>query len=364
MKRREREHLPHAVVEVTPVCNLRCRHCYNPWKRGMGEGRADAEGKEGRAERDEWLERAMRTGKGTYRKAARLLDWLVERTTAERVVFTGGEPTLSERFLELVVHAKVKGLRVTVITNGNGDLAVYEGLARAGVDLMEFSVLSARAETHDGITGVKGSWERAMRSLRLMMKRGVEVVPVTVVMERNAGEVAECVEYLHGMGLRRFMVNRYNIGGEGLNQAEEVSASQERLRETFREVDGLAGRLGLEVVSGVCTPHCLLDPKDYPHIRFGNCPTDVYRRPLTFDLEGNVRMCNHSPRVAGNVYRQELADILFSDYACSWTETRAAFCEDCAKWEACRGGCRAASEQTGGTLRDVDPAVGFAMNEE
>ena len=209
-------------------------------------------------------------------------DELVERTTAERVVFTGGEPTLSERFLELVVHAKVKGLRVTVITNGNGDFAVYEGLARAGVDLMEFSVLSARAETHDGITGVKGAWERAMRSLRLMMERGVEVVPVTVVMERNAGEVAECVEYLHGMGLRRFMVNRYNIGGEGLNQAEEVSASQERLRETFREVDGLAGRLGLEVVSGVCTPHCLLDPKDYPHIRFGNCPTDVYRRPLTF----------------------------------------------------------------------------------
>ena len=51
-----------------------------------------------------------------------------------RVCFTGGEPTLSERFLELVVHAKVKGLRVTVITNGNGDLAVYEGLARAGVD--------------------------------------------------------------------------------------------------------------------------------------------------------------------------------------------------------------------------------------
>lgn len=356
--------MPHAVVEVTPVCNLRCRHCYNPWKRGMGEGRTDAEGKEGRAERDEWLAGAMQTGKGTYRKAARLLDWLVERTTAERVVSTGGEPTLSERFLELVVHAKVKGLRVTVITNGNGDLAVYEGLARAGVDLMEFSVLSARAETHDGITGVKGSWERAMRSLRLMMERGVEVVPVTVVMERNAGEVAECVEYLHGMGLRRFMVNRYNIGGEGLNQAEEVSASRERLRETFREVDGLAGRLGLEVVSGVCTPHCLLDPEDYPHIRFGNCPTDVYRRPLTFDLEGNVRMCNHSPRVAGNVYRQELADILFSDYACSWAETRAAFCEGCAKWEACRGGCRAASEQTGGTLRDVDPAVGFAMNDE
>lgn len=342
METEAKEYLRHAIIEVTPVCNLHCRHCYNPWKR---KGANDA-------------------GEGSYRKAAALLDWLIARTTAERVVFTGGEPTISERFLELVVHAKVNGLRVSVITNGNGDWDIYKGLARAGVDLMEFSILSAQAKTHDRITGVKGSWERAMRTLRMMMEQGVEVVPVTVVMAENAGEVGECVEYLHSLGIRRFMVNRYNIGGEGLNQAEELSASRKRLQETFRKVDELADRYGLDVVSGVCTPHCLLDPADYPHIRFGNCATDVYRRPLTFDLDGNVRLCNHSPQVAGNIYRQRLSEMLFSDYACSWVDTKAAYCEDCTKWEVCRGGCRAASEQTGGTLRNVDPAVNLLRNKE
>lgn len=82
-----------------------------------------------------------------------------------------------------------------------------------------------------------------------------------------------------------------------------------------------------------------------------------YRRPLTFDIVGNVRLCNHSPVIAGNIYQQELSEILFSDYPASWVETKAEACLGCRKWDACHGGCRAAAEQLGGSLRDVDPVV-------
>ena len=67
-------------------------------------------------------------------------------------MFTGGEPTISERFIELVLHAKVNGVRVIVITNGNGEIKVYEQLAALQVNLMEFSILSFRPEIHDRIT--------------------------------------------------------------------------------------------------------------------------------------------------------------------------------------------------------------------
>ena len=60
------------------------------------------------------------------------------------------------------------------------------------------------------------------------------------------------------MGIRRFMVNRYNIGGEGLNQPMQLSVGREALHQVFGEVNELASRYGLDVVSGVCTPHCLL----------------------------------------------------------------------------------------------------------
>lgn len=331
----KKEYLSHAIIELTSECNLRCEHCYNWWKQ---------EGKQ--------VERF-----NSYRKAFALLDYLIRKTTVERVVFTGGEPTISERFIELVLHAKVNGAKVTVITNGNGSLDVYRRLAALKVDLMEFSVLSFRPEIHDSVTGVKGSWERMMASMKFMLEQGRAVVPVIVVTRTNYAYVRECVEELHRMGLRRFMINRYNIGGEGVNHEEGLSLDADSLREVFREVDALAGQLGLDIVSGVCTPHCLLDPKDYPRIRFGNCSFDVYRRPLTFDIIGNVRLCNHSPVIAGNIYQQELSEILFSDYPASWVETKAEACLGCRKWDACHGGCRAAAEQLGGSLRDVDPVV-------
>ena len=118
------------------------------------------------------------------------------------------------------------------------------------MDLLEFSVLSAQAATHDGITDAAGSWERTTRELRLELERGVEVVPVTVVTALNADGVGECLEMLCGMGVRRVMVNRYNVGGEGLRQARSLSPDAATLRRVFREVDELAGRLGLDVVSG------------------------------------------------------------------------------------------------------------------
>ncbi len=68
-------------------------------------------------------------------------------------------------------------------------------------------------------------------------------------------------------------------------------------------------------------------------------------------------MCNHSPNIVGNVYRQPLPDILFSSYACSWIVSLSKIVADVKKWNMCRGGCRAASEQVGGTLQQVDPIV-------
>lgn len=329
-----KDYLKYAIIELTPACNLRCMHCYNWW----------------------WHDGENIGGHGSYKKAFRLLDHLIKKTTVENVTFTGGEPTISERFVELVLHAKLKGKRVTIITNGNGPLSVYKQLTKMQVDMMEFSVHASLPEIHDRITGKPGAWDTAMKHMQLMMDHGVRVTPVIVVTSLNYQYVEDTVRFFFQKGIRSVMVNRYNLGGEGL-QHPDLSANALQLREVFRKLDQFAADYSIYLFSGVCTPHCILNPDDYPNIRFGSCSSDVYRRPLTFNPEGELRLCNHSPVVVGNIYKQSFSDIFANPYIAEWDDLNLSFCKGCVRLPKCKGGCRAASEQVGLSLKNEDPIV-------
>jgi radical SAM protein with 4Fe4S-binding SPASM domain len=328
------EYLKFAIIELMSVCNLRCIHCYNL---GMQDGLLPIE-------------------KRTYKKAFRLIDHLIRKTTVNRLTFTGGEPCICERLPELVLHARLNERRVTVITNGNGLPDVYSQLAKMRVDMMQFSIHSSKPEIHDQITRVPGSHKKAIENMTFMIENGIKVTPVVVITSLNCHDTIETIRFLNKMGLNSIMVNRYNIGGEGLKH-KHLSANTEQLRETFRQLNNYAETHYIRLFSGVCTPFCLLDPKDYPRILFGACSADPYKRPLTFDLDGNLRFCNHSPINAGNIYNQSLAEIFSNPYFSEWEDLDIEFCTDCNRLKSCKGGCRAASEQMGYSLKTEDPII-------
>jgi len=323
------EFLNFAIIEMTHFCNLHCVHCYN---------------------------HSYATEQGSYKKAFRLLERLIRKTTVKRITFSGGEPCISERFTEIVLHAKLQGKRVTVITNGNGPTDVYLQLTKMKVDMMEFSIHSYQPKVHDRIARVAGSWEKAVGNMKLMIENGIRVTPVVVITSLNYQDVVETVRFFHQLGINSVLVNRYNIGGEGMKQPD-LTANAAQLRVTFSQLNEYAGNQGVNIFSGVCTPYCLLNPDNYPHIRFGTCSTDVYRRPLTFDLDGNLRLCNHSPVNVGNIFKQSLAEIFTNPYLAEWKDLNLAFCVDCKRLPECKGGCRASSEQMGYSLKHEDPII-------
>ncbi|AWV04790.1 radical SAM protein [Burkholderia sp. JP2-270] len=86
-------HTPLLVwIELTRRCNLTCKHCY------ISGGDA----------------RASEMDTGQFRS---LLDELADMGVWA-VAFTGGEPTLHPSFVELVWHARQRGLLVGIATNG------------------------------------------------------------------------------------------------------------------------------------------------------------------------------------------------------------------------------------------------------
>ena len=102
---------------------------------------------------------------------------------------------------------------------------------------------------------------------------------------------------------------------------------------------------------------CVLNPKEYSNITFTHCTTELMSRPLTINYRGEVRFCNHSPRVLGNIHDMPLAAILERSQSDGYFDKRPVECVSCRLWEQCRGGCRAASEQLYGTFDRVDPIL-------
>lgn len=336
--RRKKLELGVVVFELTDACNQACKFCYNHFKGAPGYCAPEPP---------------------DYRLAERTLKRLLGEASIASLSLSGGEPMLMPRIHDLVLKARFAGANVNVLTNGtllkDDDIAIFNDL---GVGMIQIPILSTDAATHDALTSLSGSWERAMTAARkVAAKRTGWLAPVLILMRQNLATIEPTLELYAELGATNILVNRFNIGGLGIGNARELVMSHAELREAFARANAKLQQLNLRAHSGVCTPMCLLNPKEYPNITFTHCTTDLRSRPLTVNYRGDVRFCNHSPRVLGNIHKESLDAILERSQSDGYFASRPAECAACTLWERCRGGCRAASEQLYGTFDRVDPVL-------
>lgn len=267
---------------------------------------------------------------------------------------------LMPRIHELTLKARFSGANVNLLSNGTLIKDVdLEIMKQVGVGTVQIPILAAEPSLHDYTTGLPGSWQKAVDNARKISAAKPDwLLPVLIVSKLNAHCVEEILRFYHSeFGATRAMVNRFNIGGLGKINASELTLSTAELKDAFARVDKVAGELGMTIQSGVCTPMCVLNPDDYPNIVFSHCSTDLSRRPLTVNYKGDVRFCNHSPRVLGNIYDKSIGDIVADCQGDGYFDKIPTPCDTCKLWSRCRGGCRAASEQLYGTFDKVDPIL-------
>jgi radical SAM protein with 4Fe4S-binding SPASM domain len=327
-------HIPNIAFEVTTDCNLHCAYCYNHWKC------------------DDTFLRL-----NSYNKALKVLKRLFKIADIKQITFTGGEPFLSERFTELVLFSRLHNKNVAIINNGNvGTANDYKDLLSMGVSLFQIPFLSDKRNIHDKLTGIAGSWDKAMNSINELLHMNGFVVPVIVLTKINSGDLLDSLTFLHNKGLNRIMINRYNVGGVG-KYRNDLTLNKAEINAAFTIANNFAEKYGMVITSNVCSPICYIDPSQFSRIAFGNCSSDVNRRPITVNILGDVRLCNHSPVVAGNIFKESFSDIFNSDYSRMWSEMKPEYCSDCVLYTKCMGGCRAAAEQMGLSLAHPDPVI-------
>jgi pyruvate-formate lyase-activating enzyme len=163
---------------VTDMCNFSCPYC-----RGL---RSDC------------------AGEMDVQFAHRALDVWIEGGL-RNVRFSGGEPLLYPRIVEVVERARAGGVRrIAISTNGSFPLARYEELFKAGVNDFSISLdaccaAGAREMSGRGLT-VEDDWERLVYNIESLSRQTYVTVGV-VVTEKTLKDLPRVVEFAHSLGV-------------------------------------------------------------------------------------------------------------------------------------------------------------------
>lgn len=311
------------VFEITQQCNLQCLHCYNAWK-------SVPEYPRGESGATETLD---------------ILGKMLDETGASLVSLSGGEPLLRPDIAGIVNYLHRRSVAVNIITNGT--LLTGETLLNLlpdKVSIFELPLLSADRSIHDRMSGMAGAFDKTTEAVAELKLAKQRVVAVFVATRLNLPTWLETAELAIALGVDGIMFNRFNPGGEGAKNIDLLQASPEELQSALDIAEDLSVRYQIPVSCSIAMPPCLFDVKKYQRLSFGFCAAGTERAYYCIDLLGNVRPCNHSPTILGNIRQTTFETIAKSPSMVEFMSASPEFCRGCRIETVCRGGCKASAE--------------------
>lgn len=137
---------------------------------------------------------------------AQILDG--KRKGAQRLILSGGEPTIHPDFVKFVKLGSLAGYRkVQTVTNGRM-FAYPDFLKRsldAGLSEITFSIHGPNAKVHDALVGTKGAFEQEVHGLHNAMADGRPIINIDVCVNKgNVKVLPDILETFIGMGVKEF----------------------------------------------------------------------------------------------------------------------------------------------------------------
>ena len=172
-----RDHILHsALLEVTGACNLRCGHCY----RNGGNIGKDL----------------------SRREISGLLHELADMGCLY-LILTGGEILERADFFSIAREARELGFALSLFTNGTLiDRRTARRIADLAVMDLGISLYGPTADVHERFTGMRGSFDRSVRGLRMLADLGVRTSIKCLVTRDNIAAYASMLALARSLGAR------------------------------------------------------------------------------------------------------------------------------------------------------------------
>jgi radical SAM protein with 4Fe4S-binding SPASM domain len=262
---------------------------------------------------------------------AKLLPW------ADFIKLTGGEPTLYPDFYLLLDALEESSIPFVLLTSGRW--RQHQTLLTRLKEASNFkglliSLHGPNAQTHEAFTASVGSFQEASDAIRAAAELGLEVAASVVMVRPNLGRLEATANRAFELGANQVVFARH-IG----QHIPGLTLSNEELRAAINEVRMLEGKR-LRIKFGNCIPQCF-----EPSSSVGCSAGQTF---CTIDPWGNLRPCNHSRLVGGNLLSQSIEEVWHSDTMWIWRQMISPECSNCQAFTQCRGGCRASAMENAG----------------
>jgi AdoMet-dependent heme synthase len=131
------------------------------------------------------------------------------------VSFSGGEATLRDDLIPLLAYTHELGLASVLYTNGFSMTEELAGaIAACHVWRVDISIYSDRAEEHDAVTRVPGSWAKTVQGIRWLREKRVNVT-LKFTSTSCSTATAQRLEYLARELDSHLLISEHVAAGEG-----------------------------------------------------------------------------------------------------------------------------------------------------
>ena len=224
--------LEHIDIEVNHRCNLACRHC------------------SARAAKGRSTEELSATGIQEVLSGAKELG-------LRKVGLTGGEPLFDIPKFEAIAKFCISELDVPLHMHTNGTLVSEEHCTRGGVltlfEAVSITFLGGDARTHDYMTKVKGSFEKAFRGAEIIVRAGLPLTCYFIPTHGTCDGFKNLAGELHKIGVKRIRAMALAPSGRARTTYEETAPPRDEMRKFEKDLLEAGKEFGVHMEAGYCT---------------------------------------------------------------------------------------------------------------
>lgn len=269
------------ILSLTNKCNLTCIHCYKSCS----------------SKNNDFI---------PYDKLISTLNFLKGNTL--NLQLTGGEPMLHSEFFKILNLSK-KNFQTTITTAATliNETNVHHF---HGVKDVQVSLYSYNKHEHESVTLTKGSYDRTINGINLLVQNEIPLTVSTIITKGNIDKLEDMIKFLINLKVKKMAIGIFSKVGRGLTSSDEWTITKAEKD----EVTSIINDMGYKYKDSITISKWVNRENDL------NCDNEVEGLSCgaglsiwTISEKGNIKPCDFFPDDLfsfGNIIENNIEDII------------------------------------------------------